>query len=142
VHLALAPKSNAAYMALDLASADVRTRPVGEVPKHLRDAHYKGASSLGHGKGYRYPHDHPQGWVDQPYLPDELSDVSYYRPTGNGAEGRLVARWRERKGELVPGPSDTPPVPGTAVDSTGEQSRDPDGTVPPSASDNDKTAEP
>ena len=105
VHLALAPKSNAAYMALDRASGDVRSGPVGEVPKHLRDAHYKGAASLGHGKGYRYPHDHPQGWVDQQYLPDELSGVTYYEPTAIGAEGRLVARWRERKGLDNPAPS-------------------------------------
>ena len=102
VHLALAPKSNAAYMGLNRASDDVRNRPVGEVPSHLRDASYKGAASLGHGDGYRYPHDHPGGWVDQQYLPDELAGASYYRPGVNGAEARLVARWRERRGEQSP----------------------------------------
>jgi putative ATPase len=104
VHLALAPKSNTAYMGLNRAEADVRSRPVGEVPAHLRDAHYGGAKQLGHGKGYRYPHDAPGGWVDQQYLPDELRDTRYYEPGGNGAEARLVARWRERRGE-VPDPA-------------------------------------
>jgi putative ATPase len=99
VHLALAPKSNSAYVGLERAAADVRTRAVGEVPAHLRDASYRGASSLGHGDGYLYAHDGPQGWVPQQYLPDELVGESYYRPTANGAEGRLVARWRERRGE-------------------------------------------
>jgi putative ATPase len=100
VHLALAPKSNSAYAGLEQASADVRSRAVGEVPAHLRDASYRGAASLGHGQGYRYPHDHRDGWVDQQYLPDELVGEVYYRPTPNGAEGRLVARWRERRGEV------------------------------------------
>ena len=100
VHLALAPKSNTAYAGLEAATSDVRRRPVGEVPAHLRDAHYQGAASLGHGSGYRYPHDHPDGWVAQQYLPDELADARYYRPGSNGAEGRLVARWRERRGDI------------------------------------------
>jgi len=99
VHLALAPKSNSAYAGLEQALADVRSRAVGEVPSHLRDASYRGAASLGHGAGYRYPHDHPHGWVDQQYLPDELTGVTYYRPTTNGAEPRLVGRWRERRGD-------------------------------------------
>lgn len=99
VHLALAPKSNAAYDGLNRASADVRSRPVGEVPAHLRDASYRSAATLGHGDGYLYPHDHPGGWVAQQYLPDALLGARYYRPTANGAEARLVARWRERRGE-------------------------------------------
>jgi putative ATPase len=102
VHLALAPKSNTAYAGLGRAEADVRSRPVGEVPAHLRDASYRGASQLGHGKGYRYPHDHAGGWVAQQYLPDELLDASYYAPGDQGAEARLVARWRERRGEVRP----------------------------------------
>ena len=61
VHLATAPKSNAAYMALDAAIADVRAGKIGRVPKHLRDAHYSGAKRLGHGKGYKYPHDDALG---------------------------------------------------------------------------------
>ena len=102
VHLALAPKSSSAYAGLDRAIADVRSRPVGEVPAHLRDAHYSGAKHLGHGKGYQYPHDAPAGWVPQQYLPDELQGRTYYEPTPHGAEGRLVARWRERRGEAPP----------------------------------------
>jgi putative ATPase len=111
VHLALAPKSNTAYAGLGAALADVRSRPVGEVPAHLRDASYRGAEALGHGRGYRYPHDHPNAWVDQQYLPDELVDARYYLPGGEGAEARLVARWRERRGEVRP--------PGSPVDDNG-----------------------
>jgi putative ATPase len=111
VHLALAPKSNTAYAGLGAAVADVRSRPVGEVPAHLRDASYGGAAKLGHGKGYRYPHDHPNAWVEQQYLPDELVDSRYYHPGGEGAEARLVARWRERRGEVRP--------PGSPVDDNG-----------------------
>ena len=103
VHLALAPKSNTAYMGLNRASADVRSRPVGEVPAHLRDASYSSAASLGHGSGYLYPHDHQSGWVAQEYLPEALEGVTYYQPGSNGAEGRLVARWRERRGEVTDG---------------------------------------
>lgn len=72
------------------------------MPAHLRDAHYSGAKQLGHGKGYQYPHDAPAGWVPQQYLPDELAGRTYYEPTPHGAEGRLVARWRERRGEAPP----------------------------------------
>jgi putative ATPase len=100
VHLALAPKSNTAYAGLNAATADVRSRPVGEVPAHLRDASYRGAEKLGHGAGYRYPHDAPAGWVEQQYLPDELLGTRYYEPSAQGAEARLVARWRERRGEV------------------------------------------
>lgn len=107
VHLALAPKSNTAYAGLNAAQADVRSRPVGEVPAHLRDASYRGAAQLGHGQGYRYPHDEARGWVDQQYLPDELLGSHYYRPGDQGAEARLVHRWRERRGEV---PAPAPPV--------------------------------
>lgn len=102
VHLALAPKSNTAYVGLGRALDDVRNAPVGEVPAHLRDASYGGAARLGHGAGYRYPHDEAGGWVDQQYLPDALADRRYYLPGANGAEARLVARWRERRGEVPP----------------------------------------
>ena len=78
VHLALAPKSNAVYTALGRAMEDVRTLPAGEVPVHLRDAHYQGAKSLGHGKGYQYPHDHAGNWVEQQYRPDEVQGRRYY----------------------------------------------------------------
>ncbi|MFP5520886.1 replication-associated recombination protein A [Peptococcus simiae] len=80
VYLCEAPKSNAAYLAIDKALADVRKGRTGPVPPHLRDAHYKGAKDLGHGKGYRYPHDYPGHYVDQDYLPDNLRGTIYYSP--------------------------------------------------------------
>jgi putative ATPase len=93
VYLATAPKSNASYMALDAAIADVRAGNFGRVPKHLRDAHYPGAKRLGHGKGYRYAHDSDLGVVEQQYLPDELKNTVYYRPTEHGNERDVNARW-------------------------------------------------
>ncbi|CAN5295727.1 replication-associated recombination protein A [soil metagenome] len=92
VYLATAPKSNAAYMALDAAIADVRAGKIGRVPKHLRDAHYAGAKKLGHGKGYKYSHDSELGVVQQQYLPDELRDTRYYTPTEHGNEREVKAR--------------------------------------------------
>jgi len=92
VYLATAPKSNAAYLALDAAIADVRAGKIGRVPKHLRDAHYAGAKKLGHGKGYRYSHDSELGVVQQQYLPDELRDTRYYTPTEHGNERDVKAR--------------------------------------------------
>jgi putative ATPase len=92
VYLATAPKSNAAYMALDAAIADVRAGKIGRVPKPLRDAHYPGAKKLGHGKGYIYSHDAEFGVAQQQYLPDELRDVEYYRPSANGNERDVAAR--------------------------------------------------
>src|SRR5699024_9221401 len=72
IFLALAPKSNAVTQALGNADDAVRRLGNVPVPAHLRDAHYKGADELGHGKGYRYPHDDPRGWVEQQYLPKGL----------------------------------------------------------------------
>jgi putative ATPase len=93
VYLATAPKSNASYMAIDAAIADVRAGNFGRVPKHLRDAHYPGAKRLGHGKGYKYSHDSDLGVVEQQYLPDELRATVYYRPTEHGNERDVSARW-------------------------------------------------
>ena len=92
VHLATAPKSNAAYMALDKAIADVRAGLAGPVPPGLRDAHYAGAKKLGHGMSYAYPHDHPDGVLPQQYPPDALVGRDYYHPTNRGAEGPIAAR--------------------------------------------------
>lgn len=78
LHLALAPKSNAVLVALEAATADVRDHPAGRVPPHLRDAHYPGAARLGHGDGYRYPHDEPGGWVEQEYRPPEVAGRRYF----------------------------------------------------------------
>ncbi|MFC0678033.1 replication-associated recombination protein A [Lysobacter korlensis] len=92
VYLATAPKSNASYLALDAAIADVRAGKIGRVPKHLRDAHYPGAKRLGHGKGYKYSHDSDIGVVQQEYLPDVLKGTTYYRPTTHGNERDVSAR--------------------------------------------------
>ncbi|AWB95650.1 AAA family ATPase [Agromyces badenianii] len=92
VHLATAPKSNAAYLGIDRAIADVREGKAGRVPKHLRDAHYPGAKRLGHGKGYKYPHDDEIGVVQQEYLPDSLRGAVYYQPTEHGNEREVSAR--------------------------------------------------
>ena len=92
IHLATAPKSNSATTAIFSAREDVRAGKGRAVPSHLRDAHYGGAKSLGHGAGYRYPHNHDGGWVEQRYLPDDLVDTSYYQPTGHGFEEQVRSR--------------------------------------------------
>ncbi|MCX6503521.1 MAG: replication-associated recombination protein A [Microbacterium sp.] len=92
VYLATTAKSNAAYLAIDQAIADVRAGKAGRVPKHLRDAHYAGAKKLGHGKGYKYPHDSDIGVVAQQYLPDTLRAARYYVPSSHGQERDVQAR--------------------------------------------------
>ncbi|MCF8548484.1 MAG: replication-associated recombination protein A [Pontimonas sp.] len=94
VYLALAPKSNASYVAISEAQRDIREGKVGEVPEPLRDAHYPGASALGHGEGYRYPHNDAAGIVSQGYAPDTLRDAHYYRPVPRGLERELQERSR------------------------------------------------
>ncbi len=91
-YLATTAKSNAAYLAIDNAIADVRAGGFGRVPPALRDAHYPGAKRLGHGKGYRYPHDTEIGVVQQQHLPDELRGKRYYEPTNHGQERDVQAR--------------------------------------------------
>ncbi|MEW2220165.1 replication-associated recombination protein A [Streptomyces sp. NPDC006990] len=90
VALALAPKSNAAYLAIDAALADVRAGLAGPVPAHLRDSHYQGSQQLGHGAGYQYPHDLPGGIAAQQYAPDAVHGRRYYEPTRYGAEARYA----------------------------------------------------
>lgn len=91
-YLALAPKSNASYRALDAAIADVKNGLAGQVPDHLRDAHYPGAKELGHGEGYKYSHDYPHGVAAQDYLPETLRGKRYYQPKGNGMERTMAER--------------------------------------------------
>jgi putative ATPase len=98
IHAALAPKSNAVVVGIGEAMADVKSGGIGRVPPHLRDAHYPGAAKLGHGAQYIYPHDVPGGVAAQRYLPDELVDRAYYRPSHHGAEaawGDIAVRLRD-----------------------------------------------
>ena len=92
VHLATAPKSNASAMGVWSAREAVRNGGFGEVPAHLRDAHYWGAQRLGHGKGYEYPHDDPRGWVPQQYLPDDMREAVFYTPSSHGFEQEITRR--------------------------------------------------
>ncbi|HZU79774.1 MAG TPA: replication-associated recombination protein A [Acidimicrobiales bacterium] len=93
VYLASAPKSNRVTVALGRAKEDVERGRRAEVPVHLRDAHYQGAKMLGHGKGYRYPHDDPRGWVEQSYRPPDAEGHVYYEPGDHGAEPRIAERF-------------------------------------------------
>ena len=95
IYCALAPKSNAAYNAINRAIADVRAGASGQVPVHLRDGHYAGAKQFGHGVGYVYAHDEPGHVAAQQYLPDTLRGTVYYEPTQHGFERTLTER-RER----------------------------------------------
>ncbi|MGO2265323.1 replication-associated recombination protein A [Vagococcus salmoninarum] len=92
VDLALSPKSNTAYSALDNAIADIRAGKSGEIPSHLRDSHYSGAKDLNRGVGYQYPHDAPGSWVDQQYLPDKIKRARYYEPKNTGKYEQALAQ--------------------------------------------------
>jgi putative ATPase len=98
VHLATAPKSNRTALGIWKAIDDVRSRPAGPVPPHLRDSHYKAAERIGHGVGYQYPHDDPRGWVEQDYLPEHLAGTTYYQPSGHGNEAQIAERLRHAEG--------------------------------------------
>lgn len=92
IAIATAPKSPAVCSAIDAALDAVRRGQTGEVPIHLRDAHYPGAKALGHGAGYKFPHDYPHGIVAQEYLPAGQENAQYYRPTANGFEAQITHR--------------------------------------------------
>ncbi|MCO4254082.1 replication-associated recombination protein A [Pseudarthrobacter cellobiosi] len=102
VHLATAPKSNAAYMGINKAVADVRAGLGNGIPAHLRDAHYPGSKQLGHGLGYKYAHDAPHSVASQQYPPDDLVGRDYYEPTANGAERDIAVRL-ERLRKIIRG---------------------------------------
>lgn len=108
IHVALAPKSNAVSSAVEGAIADVESGLLGAVPPHLRDAHYQGAERLGHGTGYRYPHDHPGAVVEQQYPPTPVLARRYYHPSGRGAEEQYGA-WHEKVRAIVRGEVPTHP---------------------------------
>lgn len=102
IYCALAPKSNAAYNAINRAIADVRAGASGQVPVHLRDGHYAGAKQFGHGDGYIYAHDAPGHVAAQQYLPNTLRGTVYYEPTQHGFERTLTER-RERIRRILDG---------------------------------------
>jgi putative ATPase len=114
IALALAPKSNAVITAIEAAAGDVRAGQIGTVPTHLRDSHYPGAPKLGHGDGYRYPHDEPLGVSEQQYAPDVVADRRYYRPTRRGVEAEYASRW-ERVRPLLRGATDDAEEPGESA---------------------------
>ncbi len=98
-YVACAPKSNASYLAIDEALQTVEQTGNLPIPPHLQDAHYKGAAKLGHGIGYKYAHDYPNHYVEQQYLPYELSGNEFYRPTGNGYEVKIREHMKRIKNE-------------------------------------------
>lgn len=95
-YIASAPKSNAAYLAVDAALENVRNYKT-TVPVHLQDSHYKGAAKLGHGIGYKYAHDYPEHYVEQQYLPNEIKDMKFYEPTEIGYEKNIKERLNRLK---------------------------------------------
>jgi len=100
IYVATAPKSNASYNAINMALETVKNEKTGAIPSHLRDAHYKGAAKLGHGDGYLYAHDYPNHYVSQQYLPDELVDVKFYRPTNLGYEEKITQHMKNIKDKI------------------------------------------
>lgn len=99
IYIATAPKSNAVITAIGRAQADLRDRPQGPVPRHLRDTSYPGAQRLGHGDGYLYPHDFPGNYTSQQYVPEGAMSGPYYEPTANGHEQLIRERLREWRGQ-------------------------------------------
>ena len=98
-YVASAPKSNAAYLAVDKALSVVRESRTAPVPAYLCDAHYKGAAKLGRGLGYKYAHDYPNHYVEQQYLPDAYKDMKFYEPTENGYEQTIREYFKKIKQE-------------------------------------------
>ena len=96
IELCLSPKSNSAITAIDLALGDIRKGKSGEVPDHLKDAHYQGAKELGRGIEYKYPHSYESGWVPQTYLPDKLKNAHYYTPKSTGKFEQAIAQVYEK----------------------------------------------
>lgn len=102
IDLTLSPKSNSAISAIDAAMEDVRSGKSGQIPAHLRDAHYQGAASLGRGIGYQYPHSFPGHWVPQQYLPDTLKNRRYYKPAITGKYEHALSQQLEKLKKAPP----------------------------------------
>ncbi|CEP42454.1 replication-associated recombination protein A [Paraclostridium sordellii] len=102
IYLAQCPKSNSVISAIDMALSDLDTIETGDIPNHLKDAHYSGAADLGRGVDYKYPHDYPNHYIDQQYLPDPIKDRKYYNPGNNKNEKSFENYWdtlKNLKGE-------------------------------------------
>ncbi|CEO09299.1 ATPase-like MgsA [[Clostridium] sordellii] len=97
IYLAQCPKSNSVISAIDMALADLDTIETGDIPNHLKDAHYSGAADLGRGVDYKYPHDYPNHYIDQQYLPDPIKDRKYYNPGNNKNEKSFENYWNTLK---------------------------------------------
>lgn len=100
-YVACAPKSNASCVAIEEAMKTVEQTGNLPIPPHLQDAHYKGAAKLGHGTGYKYAHAYPNNYVEQQYLPYELSGQEFYRPSGNGYESKIREHMKRLKQEAA-----------------------------------------
>lgn len=96
VELALSPKSNTAYKALDNALADIRSGKSGDIPAHLKDSHYQGAKKMGRGLEYKYPHNYENGWIKQQYLPESIKNKEYYQPKNSGKFERALMQVYEK----------------------------------------------
>ena len=96
IDLALSPKSNSAYLAMDKAIADLHQSGALPIPRHLRDGHYAGSKDLGNAQNYKYPHNYPEKWVAQQYLPDKLQGKNYFDPNHTGKYERALAANKER----------------------------------------------
>lgn len=101
IYIACAPKSNAAYMGIDAALADIKNGNIGQVPLHMKDAHYPGGKVLGHGLDYKYPHSFQGSYVPQQYLPKELQGKKYYNPTDNGKEKEIKDLLKKKIPEVI-----------------------------------------
>lgn len=101
IDLALSPKSNSAYLAIDQALADLKQHGNLPIPRHLRDGHYAGSHELGNAQNYRYPHNFPEKWVKQDYLPEQLKRVSYFSPNQTGKYERALGLNKERIDQLL-----------------------------------------
>jgi putative ATPase len=129
IYLALAPKSNAIALALVRADEAVERLGNAPVPAHLRDAHYRSAARLGHGVGYRYPHDDPSGWVPQQYAPDGIDVGDLYRASAHGREPAL-GEWLRTRGAAGPTPPGSPAGAAGKASRKGDRRRAPDGGDP------------
>ena len=93
-YVASAPKSNSSYMAINKAMSDVENIKIKQIPPYLKDTHYNGATNLGNGIGYKYAHNYEKNYVKQQYLPDEIKNNIYYKPSNNGYE-KNIKKWLE-----------------------------------------------